>query len=356
MNKPAVQQVIHPMIRISLLTCLVSMLVSTTTRADNTFQPGEIWRDTDGKPIQAHGGGVLLHSNVYFWYGEDRTPGGSGAVACYSSTNLQLWKREGVALSRSDTPRVDRRRAFVERPKVIFNPATRKFVMWMHLDAGGYSYARAGIATSDTPAGPFTFLKAIRPITNDFNYDANDNAQQREFGGTFRDMNLFTDDDGRAYVFYASEGNWTMYVVRLNADFTGPEEPAVEGKTWARLLVRQMREAPAPFKHNGRYYLITSGCTGWRPNEAGYAVADHILGPWKSLENPCIGSDAKTTFGSQSTFVLPAPDQPGRFIFMADLWKPNDLSNSRYVWLPLIMKPDGAPVIEWKDRWNLSTF
>lgn len=344
------------MIRLNTLAHLGSMLLATAALANDAFQPGETWRDTDGKPIQAHGGGVMLHSNVYYWYGEDRTPGGSGAVACYSSTNLYDWKREGVALSRYDTPRVNGRRAFVERPKAIFNPATGKFVMWMHLDSGNYSYARAGIATSDTPGGPYTFLKAIRPITNDFNYAATDNTQQKQFGGTFRDMNVFVDDDGRAYVFYASEGNWTMYVVRLNADFTGPEEPAVEGKTWARTLVRQMREAPAPFKHNGRYYLITSGCTGWKPNEASYAVADNILGPWKSLENPCIGPDANTTYGSQSTCVLPAPGRPGHLIFMADRWKPDDLSDSRYVWLPLVLKPDGAPVIEWKDRWNLSAF
>ena len=55
-------------------------------------------------------------------------------------------------------------------------------------------------------------------------------------GGTFRDMNLFLDDDGQAYVFYASEDNWTMYVVQLNDQFTGPRVPAVENKTWARIL------------------------------------------------------------------------------------------------------------------------
>ncbi|HKI68452.1 MAG TPA: family 43 glycosylhydrolase, partial [Verrucomicrobiae bacterium] len=227
------------------------------------FRPGQVWPDAQGRPIQVHGGGILLFSDVHYWYGEDRTPGGHGAVACYASTNLYDWKREGVVLSRADLPQPNGRRTFVERPKVLFNARTKNFVMWMHLEQWGYHYAHAGIALSDSPTGPFKFLKAFRPITEQFNFPTNGPDHQSEFGGTVRDMNIFQDDDGKAYVFYASEGNWTMYAVRLNADFTGPETPPVEGKTWARILVRRMREAPAPFKYRGRYYLITSACTGW---------------------------------------------------------------------------------------------
>jgi hypothetical protein len=324
--------------------------------AAGEFRPGETWLDTSGSPIQAHGGGILVHSNVFYWYGEDRTPGGSGAVACYSSTNLCDWKREGVALAQAQLPRVNGRRTFIERPKVLFNPLTRRFVMWMHLEQWGYQFSRAGIALSDQPVGPFQFLKAIRPVTETNTFAANDPAGQDQFGGTFRDMNLFLDDDGRACVFYAAEGNWTMYAVRLNDEFTGPELPLVANKTWARILVRQMREGPALFKFNGRYYLVTSACTGWKPNAADCAVADNILGPYKSLGNPCVGPNAEITFGSQSTFVLPVPGAPGKLIFMADQWRPEDLSDSRYVWLPLEGQTNGAFTLPWRDRWTLSDF
>lgn len=333
---------------------IYTLLLLTTAISRAEFRPGEVWRDTDGNPIQAHGGGVIQRSNVFYWYGEDRTPGGRGAVAGYSSTNLSDWKCEGVVLSREDLPRTNGRGYFVERPKVIFNARTGKYIMWMHLEQRGYRYAHAGIATSDRPTGPFTYLKAIRPITNDFNFPEKDELQQKQLGGTFRDMNLFVDDDGRAYTFYASEGNWTMYVVRLNEDYTGPELPAVEGKTWARIFIRDMREAPAPFKHNGRYYVITSACTGWKPNAAEYASADNILGPWKKHGNPCVGPKAKTTFDSQSTYVLPAPGKPGHFIYMGDRWKPDNLSDSRYIWLPFAIQADGSFQIEWRERWNLS--
>ena len=117
-----------------------------------------------------------------------------------------------------------------------------------------------------------------------------------------------------------------------------------------------MREGPAPFKNRGHYYLITSACTGWRPNAADCAVADNILGPYRNLGNPCIGENAETTYDLQSTFVLPAPNQPGKFIFIGDEWHPQNLSDSRLVWLPLTAQTNGLFKLRWYDRWNLSVF
>ncbi|HWQ93707.1 MAG TPA: glycoside hydrolase family 43 protein [Clostridia bacterium] len=332
--------------------CAAALACTCNAMYAGTIEPGKVWLDTAGKPVQAHGGGILQRGQTFYWYGEDRTPGMRGAVACYSSTNLVDWKKEGVALSRDALPQVDGQPTFVERPKVLFNQRTGKYVMWMHLEQRGYHFARAGIAQAEAPAGPFTFLNAIRPITNDFQFPADAN-RQKEFGGTYRDMTLFQDDDGRAYAYYASENNATLYVVRLNAQFTGPELPAIENQTWARVLVGRMREAPAPFKYQGRYYLITSGCTGWDSNPADYAVAERVLGPYVSKGNPCVGPDADKTFHSQSTFVLPFPGKPGTFIFMADRWNRHDLPDSRYIWLPFTMDQNGAFELKWADRWEL---
>jgi beta-xylosidase len=240
---------------------------------------------------------------------------------------------------------------------VLYNKKTKKFVMWMHLDANNYAEASAGVAVAEKPEGPFRFLHHRRPIRYDFGYKEKDRTNQRELGGTYRDMNLFLDDDGRAYVLYASEDNWTLYIVRLNAEFTAAEEPAVEGKTWARALVKQMREAPAPFKHNGKYFLITSGCTGWNPNPARYALAANMLGPWEDKGDPSVGAGAETTFQSQSTFVLAAPGKKkGSFIFLADRWNPKKLEDSRYVWLPFKVGADDRIELKWRERWDLSIF
>jgi hypothetical protein len=53
----------------------------------------------------------------------------------------------------------------LERPKVMFNRKTRKFVMWFHLEVKGKGYdaALSGVAVSDNAVGPFQFLRAERP-------------------------------------------------------------------------------------------------------------------------------------------------------------------------------------------------
>lgn len=336
---------------LTLLAILSSMAEAEGPAVRKSFTPGAPWLDTDGKAIQAHSGGILLHEGVYYWYGENKdgptTPvrGSSRVdvigVSCYSSKDLYHWKNEGLVLKAvPDDPKHDLHPSMVcERPKVLYNAKTKKFVMWMHIDSPNYAAARGGVAVSDSPTGPFAYLGSARPLENQ----------------TFRDMNLFQDDDGAAYVFYASEGNATMYVSRLNAEYTDIVRPAEEGKTWRKNFATKSREAPAPFKRAGRYYLITSGCTGWHPNAADWAVADNPLGPYKMQGNPCQGTDAEKTFHAQSTFVLPVPGKKDAYLFMADRWNPKNLSDSRYVWLPLEFR-DGKPVLTWRDEWGLELF
>jgi hypothetical protein len=98
--------------------------------------------------------------------------------------------------------------------------------------------------------------------------------------------------------------------------------------------------------------MISSGCTGWAANQAEYAVADSLMGPWEVKGNPCNGKDAETTFNSQSTFVLKVNDMKDTFIFMSDRWNPENLRDSRYVWLPLRIN-DGKMIIKWMDEWCL---
>src|SRR5690606_17986115 len=125
--------------------------------------------------------------------------------------------------------------------------------------------------------------------------------------------------------------------------------------TFTRNFVGKFREAPAMWKHDGAYYVITSGCTGWDPNRAEVARAENPLGPWEVLGDPCEGDGAETTFRSQSTHVFRVEGSDNAYIFMADRWNPADLRDSRYVWLPLDMKTD-SPRLRWVDRWDLTVF
>ena len=371
---------------------IVFLLMAGVTQAGETlknFQPGALWLDNKGMHINAHGGGILLHNGVYYWFGEHKIEGDAGNVAhvgvhVYSSTDLYNWKDEGIALSVSDDPKSDIvKGSVIERPKVIYNAKTGLFVMWFHLELKGKGYlaARSGLAVASKAAGPYTFVRSLRPDAGVWPTNVTDaqkaglkeaeklagskfsggpnkdtpkhNIMARDFAGgqMARDMNLFVDDDAKAYHIFASEENSTLHISLLSDDYQSHA-----GK-WVRLFEYRWNEAPALFKQGGRYWLISSGCTGWNPNAARLAVADSIWGPWTDLGNPCAGSEQqkKNTFESQSTYVLPVAGKPGAFIFMADRWRPANAIDGRYIWLPIQFK-NGQPVIEWQERWDLSVW
>jgi predicted GH43/DUF377 family glycosyl hydrolase len=337
------------------------------------IRSGELWYDDGGRHINAHGGGVMKYEDTYYWFGEhkdDRTSDAMVGVMCYSSKDLVNWRNCGVALSVTEpAPSQGNNRSFrrrgattdsdiergciLERPKVIYNPVTKKFCMWFHLElkGQGYSAARYGVAVADRPEGPYKFLYSSRANAGTWPVEGSpmhfDEYLKRDFGTgqMARDMTLFVDDDGKAYHIFSSEENFTLHIAELTADYlhhTG---------RYTRVAPGGQNEAPAIFKHDGTYWMITSGCTGWAPNEARMFSAPSIWGPWTQHPNPCRGPLAEKTFNGQSTFILPVN---GQNIFMADIWRPNHPRDARYIWLPIEFE-DGKPVVRWRNEWELST-
>lgn len=300
----------------------------------HSFHPGQLWYDDKGELINAHGGGLLQVKDTWYWYGESRGKSASKGITVYSSKDLYNWTRQGMALAQvADTLSDITIGCVMERPKVIYNKKTKKYVMWFHLElkGKGYSAARAGVAVSDQPTGPFKYLNSFRPN-----------------GNMSRDMGLYVDDDGAAYHIYSARENYDLRIAKLTGDYLAPTPKD-------SMLFSNHREAPALFKHQNKYYLITSGCTGWAPNKASLHVADNLFGPWKLLGDPIVEPETSMTFGGQSTFVLPVPGKKDAFIFIADKWNPKDLADSRYLWLPVQFKQD-IPFIEWKANWGLPFF
>lgn len=305
-----------------------------TTKKLSSFEVGNVWLDTNGDTINAHGGNIMHYNKTYYWFGEKRNAYQSLGVNVYSSKDLYNWKPEGLALAHSDDTTSDIAwGGIMERPKVVFNKKTKKFVMWFHVEVRGKGYgaAKVGVAVSDRITGPYKFVNSFRPN-----------------GNMSRDMTVYVDEDGSAYEIYSSRENYDMRIVKLTDDY-------LNVTTKDSLLFSAHREAPAVFKYNKKYYLITSACTGWAPNEAVLRVADSLYGEWKAIGNPMRGKDNKTTFGGQPAFILPLPHKENKFIYVGDKWNPQNLEDSRYQFLPIEISGDDVH-IDWLDTWNLDVF
>jgi hypothetical protein len=316
---------------------LVNLAVADPTQA---FRPGQAWHDTKGELIRAHGGGLYFENGVYYFFGEDKrngytVAGYTHAIVCYSSRDLYDWKNEGnVAPEVGLQGALFSKYPLAERPKVIRNDKTGKYVMWAHMENAAYSAGAAGIAVADKVSGPYKFVKFTN-VNNDNN----------------RDCTLFKDDDGKAYFIYSGGGNEHLDIAQLSDDYLTPVRVINTGTHC---------EAPAVFKYDGIYYLLKSHCSAFRFNDNDYAIADSMMGKWKNVKNVAVGPNSAATFQSQVTYVLRVQhngyNRGPAFIFVADRWNPKNLIDSRIIFLPLTIHGRGDISVKWYDQWDLSLF
>jgi hypothetical protein len=160
-----------------------------------------------------------------------------------------------------------------------------------------------------------------------------------------RDDTLFKDDDGKAYFVSAANENADLMVYELSPDYLTIARQVIV------LFQGMKREAPALFKDRGRYYLITSGATGWDPNQAKYATAMSIGGPWSALQDLADG----TTYDTQSTYVIPVRGtRETTYVYAGDRWQDPDLGSSKYIWLPLKVSDEGRLTLDYYPEWQLN--
>ena len=95
--------------------------------------------------------------------GEDKASGSHFTnVNCYASKDLVQWTFAGALLSRTASGDLGPNRV-VERPKVIYNDKTQKYVLWMHMDSGNYGEARVAVATGDSVCGKYQYIRSFQP-------------------------------------------------------------------------------------------------------------------------------------------------------------------------------------------------
>ena len=144
----------------------------------------------------------------------------------------------------------------VERPHVIYNSSTQQYVMYMHIDNSSYSERRAGVATSSSVCGSYTYRGSSKPLGHDS-----------------LDDNLFV-DGGTGYFMSEDRTNAKLQIYQLSSDFLSVA---------ALVKTLPQYEAPAMAKINGTYFVFGSHLTGWSTNDNQYATASSITGSWVVL-------------------------------------------------------------------------
>lgn len=311
---------------------------------------GVEFNDTKGRLVQAHSGGVYHdeESDLYYLYGNnytgDTTSDPFTGVTLYSSYDFSHWDYVKNLVT-PDTPGWNTPSnttgclglAVVERPKVIYNEQTRKYVMYMHVTDPTYSNTMLGVATSGQFLGPWEFVSCYRP------------------GGLHSwDMGVYVDDDDdrTAYVIYSSDANGTgtngaLRISQLSSDYLTVAVPDVA-------TGRGQLEAPGIIKYDGIYTLVVSHTSGWSSNPNVYNQATKISELLSGNFTNEIAPASANTYNSQNAYLLTINNKKhNTFIYLGDRYEYPELSVSEYVWLPVNVTKDTFELVYFENEWYL---
>ena len=352
----------------------------------DSIRPGRVWLDTDGKRIQAHGGSVLAVGDTFYWYGEnkEKTTGSPDiwhwGVRCYSSKDLYNWKSEGIIIppEPEDKNSPLHPSAMMDRPHIVFNELTGKYVAWLKIMGEPPCFA---VLTADSITGPYTM----------------ENRRVNPCGLEVGDFDLQVDTKTKKCYLFSEKPHTGIYTVMLNEEYTDAAGDYTLHFPHAGPPLA--REAPAHFMRNGRHFLFTSGTTGYHPNPSEVSEAEDWPGPYRVLGDPHRGDVSRTSFNSQITSVFKHPGKKDLYIALADRWIPDlpqregaaygtgeayeaikdkfekifapdsdfvfspedakemfiNSSVSDYVWLPVLFDGD-TPYLTWRDEWRAEEF
>lgn len=288
----------------SLFTYPSSALAQTWTTIEN----GKTWMDTEGRPVYANGGNFLLKDGVWYLVGEDRSLAWMPDVNLYCSTDFVHWKFvHKIIENRRSHPDLGRRR-MIERPKLLFCPETQKFVVWCHWEARNYGASEAAVFECDSVGGDYEYVWSGRPM-----------------GTKSRDCNVFVDNDGTAFFISTTDENTNLGLFMLTSDYRQAVSKTV-------LCEGLRREAPAIVHIDSTYYMISSACTGWEPNQAKLCVSRNLHVGWSRLFN--IGDPIAYDTQASSVLIIRGTEQT-TYLYVGDRWMDPTLPESKIIILPI---------------------
>lgn len=276
------------------------------TPSAGSLKNGMPWFDTEGKQIQAHAGALLFENGLYYWYGEnkEKTMGNSDVwtwgIRAYISRDLCSWKDAGLiippVLDDPDSSLFPDKK--VDRPHIFRCPQTGKYICWLKL-SGKEAYFT--VLQADRFLGPYEIVR----------------DRYRPSGLEVGDFDVVIEKEtGKVYLFMDGNHNG-VYAFRLSADCTACEK--IVGCHYRDLKPPFTREGVTLFERNGRKYLLTSGMTGYIPNQSEVAVSDSWEGNFVSLGDPHPDDPSQTSFNSQISQIIQLPGS-GRYLSLADRW------------------------------------
>lgn len=273
-----------------------------------TITNGNLWITADGDTVQAHAPGFLKIKDTWYMVGEDRSREWRPDVNLYSSRDLQNWSFEkkiianGVASPDLGSTRM------IERAKLLYNKKTKRYVVWCHWESSNYGASEAACFSSDRIDGTYRLEWSGRPL-----------------GIKSRDCNVFVDTDGTAYFISTTEENQHLGLFRLSDDYLSIVEHT-------QLFPWQRREAPAIVKLDQKYFMFSSACTGWAPNQCKLSWSHDLKTGWSTLEN--IGDDK--AFRTQPAAILEIKgSKDTTYLYVGDRWKDPNLAQSKTIIFPV---------------------
>jgi len=344
--------------------------------------PGQPWLDVNGNRIHAHAGGFLYENGTYYWYGENKehTDGEceiwTWGIRLYSSRDFYNWEDCGLIIP----PVVDDPESElypekrIDRPHIVKHPVTGKYVCWLK-NCG--AEACFNVLTADALMGPWELVR----------------GHYNPFGLMVGDFDIAL--DGSTAYLYCEAGHEEVVGMRLTADFTAAEE--IVTRQYEKIDPPFTREGVTLLNRDGKYWMLTSGMTGYVPNQSDSAVSDSLTQPFVPVGDPHVDDESLSSFNSQIGQVFKVPGKKDLYLTVADRWVPGypvdreramrlrravschydksvtaskedqaelasspnlataNTSLADYVILPITFE-QGVPKIYWRDSWSLEEF
>ena len=354
------------------------------THNQDAVYPGQPWLDVCGNRIQAHAGGFLYENDTYYWYGENKefTDGTceiwTWGIRLYCSKDFYNWEDMGLIIP----PVVDDPASElypekrVDRPHILKNPNTGKYICWLKNCGADACF---NVLTADSLTGPWELV----------------NSHYNPFGMNIGDFDIALDESCNTAYLYCEAEHAMVVGMRLNADFTVAEQSV--SRQYENIDPPFTREGVTVLKRENKLWMLTSGMTGYVPNQSDSAVSHGYEQPFVSVGDPYVDDESLSSFNSQIGQVFKVPGKKDLYLTVADRWVPGypvdrelalrlrravaarydenvtasaedhaclaaspnlataNTSLADYVILPITFE-SGVPKIYWRDQWTLEEF